>query len=188
MSEVAQPSIESARQTAFADLAHHAISGRLTLDEYAERVGAIELAATVDELHAALLDLPVEIASLPGPSAPHRGRWLFAVLGAAEQRGRWRLSSHLWIVAAFGRMKLDLGAAQPEAPQSVITVVVAFGGATILAPPGVSIQLSGFSLFGGKGDKRREGSSLPGSPLIRVRGFTIFGGINVKERRNMPKG
>jgi len=47
----------------------------------------------------------------------------------------------------------------------------------------VSIQLSGFSLFGGKGDKRAVGPPLPGSPLIRVRAFPIFGGVTVKTRR-----
>jgi hypothetical protein len=65
----------------------------------------------------------------------------------------------------------------------------------------VPIQLSGFSMFGGKGDKRAAGPPLPGSPLVRVRAFPIFGGVTVKDhtvsrklreliraRRNKPTG
>jgi len=72
--------------------------------------------------------------------------------------------------------------AQPEASESVITVVAILDGAGIIVPPGVTIQLSGVSLFGGKGDKRAAGPPLPGSPLTRVRVFPIFGGVTVKDR------
>jgi hypothetical protein len=151
----------------------------LTLEEYAERVVAVEQAATADELDAATLGLPEESA---GVSPVRRPRWLVVVFGGTEQRGRWRLSNRLRIVVAFGGATLDLGTAQPEAPESVITVVAFLGGAEIIAPPGVPIQLSGFSLLGGKGDKRAGGPPLPGSPLIRVRAFAILGGVTVKDR------
>jgi hypothetical protein len=183
--EATQPSIESARETAVRGLAQHAISGSLTLDEYAERATAVQQAATADELDAAVQGLPEETA---GVSPARRAGWLVAVFGGTEQRGRWRLSNRLRLVVAFGGATLDLGTAQPEAAESVITVVAVLGGAEILVPQGVSIQLSGFSLFGGKGDKRAGGPLLPGSPLIRVRAFTLLGGVTVKDnspRRNL---
>jgi hypothetical protein len=88
----------------------------------------------------------------------------------------------MWIVALLGGATVDLGAAELEASESVITVFVALGGVNVLAPPGVTIQLSGLSLFGGKSDKRPEAPPLPGSPLIQVRAFALFGGVGVKER------
>lgn len=128
-------------------------------------------------------------------------RWLVSVFGGADQRGRWRLSSRLRVVVVFGGVTLNLRTAQLEAPESVITVVAVLGGAWIIAPLGVPIQLSGFSMFGGKGDKRAAGPPLPGSPLVRVRAFPIFGGVTVKDhtvsrklreliraRRNKPTG
>jgi hypothetical protein len=60
-------------------------------------------------------------------------------------------------VALLGGVTVDLGMAQLEASESVITVVAILDGAGIIAPPGVTIQLSGVSLFGGKGDKRAAG-------------------------------
>jgi hypothetical protein len=173
-----QSSIQAARQTAVRRLAQQAI-GSLTLDEYAERALAVEQAETPDEIDAALQGLPEETDAV----APARhGRWLVAAFGGTEQRGRWRLSSRLRIVSVFGGVDVDLGAAEPEAPESVITVVAILGGAGIIAPQGVPIQLSGFSLLGGKGDKRSGGPPLPGAPLVRVRVFTILGGVTVKDR------
>ena len=177
--DVPESSIESARETAVKGLAEHAASGSLTLDEYAERAVAVERAATVEELNAVVLGLPEESAGV-APGRP--ARWLVAVFGGAEQRGRWRLSSRLRIVALFGGVTLDLGAAEVEAPESVITVVAVLGGVEIIAPVGVSIQLSGFSLLGGKSDERAGGPPLPGSPLVHVRSVTILGGVKVKDR------
>jgi DUF1707 SHOCT-like domain/Cell wall-active antibiotics response LiaF, C-terminal len=178
-----ETSVDSARETAVRDLTQGAVGGNLTLGEYAERAAAIEEAATADEIHDVVQGLPEEAAG-----TVHRGRWIVALLGGTEQRGRWRLSRRLQVIAAFGGATLDLSAAQAEASESVITVVAALGGAEIIVPRGVSVQLSGFSLLGGKGDKREPGPPLPGSPLVRVRAFTFLGGVTIKEpktRRNL---
>jgi len=183
LNEAGQPSIDPARQAAARELAQNATGGGLTLDEYAERAAALEQAATPAELEAVLAEAPPETAPV---SAARRGRWIVAVFGGTEQRGRWRLSRHLRVVAVFGGATLDLGAAQPEAPESLITVVAILGGADILAPRGLSVQLSGVSVLGGKGDKRAGGPPLAGSPLIRVRAFTLLGGVALKD--NAPRG
>jgi hypothetical protein len=182
--DATQPSIESARETAVRALAHRAVSGSVTLDEYAERALAVQQAASMEELDAALLGTPEEAAGAP---AARRPRWLISVFVGGGRRGRWRLGEHLRVVAIFTVRTLDLGAAQPEAPESVVTVVTAFGGASIIVPQGVSIHLSGFALFGGRNDTRTELSPLPGSPLIRVRAFSLFGGVKVEDHPAAPQ-
>ena len=177
--EMGQSSLASARESAITRLRDSATASNLTLDEYAERAAALEQAGSVEEIDAALTGLRADAAAVPAASHRH---WLVAALGGAEQSGRWRLSKHMWVVAVLGGAKLDLGAAEIEAPESVITVIAALGGVDILAPPGLTIQLSGISLFGGKSDKRDEAPPLPGSPLIHVRAFSIFGGVGVKGR------
>jgi hypothetical protein len=92
------------------------------------------------------------------------------------------LSSHLRVVAVLGGVTLNLGAARPEARESLITLTAVLGATEIIAPAGVSIQLSGFSLLGGKSDERSGGPPLPGSPLVRVRCMTFLGGVKVKDR------
>jgi hypothetical protein len=48
------------RQRIVAALERHTGAGRLTLDEFAQRVGVVSAARTVDELAAVVSDLPAE--------------------------------------------------------------------------------------------------------------------------------
>jgi hypothetical protein len=137
----------------------------LTFGEYAERIAAGEP--------------PPNPPDEPTPERP--ARWLIGVLGGTEQKGRWRLGSRLRIVAVFGGVNLDLSQAQPEAAESLISVAAFFGGVEITAPPGVPIELTGFSLLGGKSDGRPAGPPLPGCPVVRLRVFAVLGGVKVKE-------
>jgi hypothetical protein len=139
----------------------------LTLGEYAERIAAGEP--------------PVGLPTTP--TVERRPRWVVGVLGGTEQKGRWRLGSRVRIVAILGGVRLDLGQAEPEAAESLITVVAVFGGVQIDAPLGIPIELTGFSLLGGKSDERSAGPALPGSPVVRVRVFNLLGGVKVKERK-----
>ena len=176
---VEQPSIESAREMAFQRLAQQAIGGGLTLNEYAERAIAIQQAATHDELDAVVQPAPSETARAP---AARRPRWLISVLARVQRRGHWRLRDHLQVVSVFTVQTVDLGTAQLEAPESVVTIITAFGGASVIAPQGVSLDLSGFALFGGRNDNRAELPSLPASPRVRIRAFSIFGGVTIEDR------
>lgn len=168
------------RRRASERLASQAASGGITLDEFAQRAIAIERAASADELRALVAEAPSEEVA---PQVKDSPRWLFNVFGGTDQRGRWRLGRHLRILAFLGGASLDLGAAQPAAPECVISVVALLGGVELTAPPGVTVQLSGISLLGGKTDERTVGPSLPGSPLIRVRALAVLGGVKIAERK-----
>jgi hypothetical protein len=169
-------SLDSARETALKALARLAVGGDLTLGEYADRADAIQQAATIDELDA----LPQ--AGTAGPRAARRPRWLISVLAGVQRRGHWRLREHLRVVSIFAVQTVNLGTAQLEAPESTVTIITAFGGLVIIVPEGVSLDVSGFGLFGGRNDDRAEVPPFFGSPLIRVRAFSIFGGVRVEDR------
>lgn len=181
MSDQDPQAVSSERERAFERLASEAASGGLTLDEFAERAAAIDRASGAEELSSLVAQAPAEEAAAEVKDSP---RWLFNVFGGTDQRGRWRLGRHLRILAFLGGAKLDLGAAQPAARECVITVVALLGGVELTAPVGVTIQLSGVSLLGGKTDERAVGPSLPGSPLIRIRALAILGGVKVGERKS----
>lgn len=167
------------RSGAIALLTRHATGGELTLDEYAETAAAIEAATDPEQLQQAT----ARIAHEPPTPVPTPGRTLVGVFGGTDQRGRWRLPRRLRILAVFGGVSADLGSAQVEAPISTITVFAALGGVSLTAPPGVSVQLSGASLLGGKADKRPVGPPLPGSPLIHVRAYTLLGGVSIERAK-----
>jgi hypothetical protein len=114
---------------------------------------------------------------------PHAPRSIVAVFGGVRQRGPWRLGRRLLVVAAFGAVDLDLGTADLTTPEASIAVVALFGGVGLAAPPELAVELSGLSLFGGKGDRRPPAPPAPGPPVVRVRALVLFGGVTVKPRR-----
>jgi len=175
-SNTAQPSVASARETAFSGLAQQVVGGGLTLVEYAERAVAILQAATTNEIDA------MQKAEAAGAPAARRPSWLVSVLARVGRRGQWRLRERLRVVSVFTVQTLDLGTAQLEAPKSTVTIITAFGGASSVAPQGVSLDISGFALFGGRNDSPAELPAFPASPVIRIRAFSIFGGVSVEDR------
>lgn len=159
-----------------ARLEQYARSGRLTLGEYAERADALARARAIPELDAAVQDIPDQAVT---PARPLKS-WLVGILGGSEQRGRWRLGKRLVVLAVFGGARLDLGQAQLETPEAVITIFAFFGGVELTAPAGVPIALSGVSLLGGRSDERTAGPLLRGCPRVRIRAFAILGGVKIK--------
>jgi hypothetical protein len=63
------------RQRVITALQRHTEAGRLTLDEFSDRVGTVYAAKTLDDLRAAIVDLPALAPAVP-PAAEHDGRQL----------------------------------------------------------------------------------------------------------------
>jgi hypothetical protein len=55
------------RQRVIGALQRHTEAGRLTLDEFSDRVGAVYAAKTLDDLRAAIVDLPALAPARPAP-------------------------------------------------------------------------------------------------------------------------
>ena len=85
----------------------------------------------------------------------------------------------------MGGANIDLRQAELEEPEVTVTVVSVMGGANIIVPEGVEVELTGISIMGGK--EYRPGRQLPppGAPLLRVRAFTFMGGVSVVTKRDL---
>jgi hypothetical protein len=68
------------RQRVIDALQRHTAAGRLTLDEFSERVGSVFAAQTVQELAAATVDLPSDAAEKPDD---HNARQLVIAFAVA---------------------------------------------------------------------------------------------------------
>ncbi|WP_432980225.1 DUF1707 SHOCT-like domain-containing protein [Dactylosporangium sp. CA-233914] len=68
------------RQRVIGVLQRHTEAGRLTLDEFSDRVGTVYAAKTLDDLKAAVIDLP---ALAPVPAEPSVDRQLLLTFGLA---------------------------------------------------------------------------------------------------------
>src|SRR5580692_9228043 len=169
-------------------LREHVVEGRLTLDEFSERMGAALEAKTRGELVAVMADLPttgsVPTAS-PTTATPRKtSRWHIAVMSGHSTGGRWRIGAKTKAVAVMGGCDMDLRRAEIEGPEVEITAVAFWGGIDITVPEGFDVELRGFSFMGGRDLKLRDVPIVPGSPRIIVRGFAVMGGIDVKSRPN----
>ena len=178
------------RDRTVTQLREHVVEGRLTLDEFSERVGLALQAKTRGDLDAVMADLPQARPSdqgLPEPTtAPGRKkrRWHVAVMSGHSTKGRWRISGKTNAVAVMGGCDMDLRRAEIEGPEVEITAVAFWGGIDIIVPEGFDVELRGFSFMGGRELRLRDVPIVRGSPRIVVRGFAIMGGIDVKSRPN----
>lgn len=157
----------------------HAVDGRLTLEEYAERMDKAYAARTREELAVLERDLPQSTGTQGPVSARKSTRRLVAVLSGLERRGRWRLGSDTVAVAFLGGIDLDLREAEIEAAESQLSVYTVLGGAEIKVPEGVDLEVGGFSLLGGKEVRGGSRPVSPGAPKLTIRAFTILGGVSV---------
>jgi len=166
------------------------VEGRLTLDEFSERVGSALQAKTRGDLLAVMADLPqarqtTDRLPEPGTAAPKkRRRWYVAVMSGHSTKGRWRISGKTNAVAVMGGCDMDLRQAEIEGPEVEITAVAFWGGIDITVPEGFEVELRGFSFMGGRDLTLRDVPIVPGSPRIVVNAFAVMGGIDVKSRPN----
>jgi class 3 adenylate cyclase len=178
--------------------------GRLTLDEFSERVGSAYQAVSLRDLPPLLADLPHPFGSdLAGllddqigrppeamPSlAPDTAvgrkvtRWTVSIMGGSQRRGRWRLREKTSAVAIMGGCRLDLRNAEVEGAGVVVNAVAVMGGIDIIVPEGIQVEVDGIAIMGGKDARRlKEVAPLPGSPIIRVRVFAFWGGVTVRNK------
>src|SRR5271165_132660 len=86
-------------------LREHVVAGRLTLDEFSERVGLALESTTRGELEAVMVDLPVPepapTANLQ-PTGRQARRWHIAVMSGHSTKGRWRIGRKTNAVAVMG--------------------------------------------------------------------------------------
>jgi hypothetical protein len=163
--------------------------GRLTLEEFSQRMEQASSARTRAELERLVFDLPADAGGTPGavavPGAAGPATWHVSPIGGLTVRGPWRMDRHVIVVSLIGAADLDLSRAELAAPEVTLTHVSLLGGVRITVPPGVRVDRSGFSLIGGTriGGGPEPG---PGAPTIHIRAFSLLGGVEID--RGRPAG
>ncbi|MDP4014624.1 MAG: DUF1707 domain-containing protein [Candidatus Nanopelagicales bacterium] len=152
------------------------LEGRLSRDEYDERMDLAYRASTYADLAPLLSDLPIPPGDIPGPpvslpvaagpggsaGSSAADHWrvvprgvkvdsspLVAIFGDVVRDGRWAVPSSLVSVASFGSVKLDLTHAMLESPVIEVKAVTVFGRIEITVPGDMRVEVTGSGLFGG---------------------------------------
>jgi hypothetical protein len=154
--------------------------GRLSLEEFSDRVGGVYAARTATDLFRLTGDLPAVPEAVDTVPMVRPTRWVVGVFSGARRSGPWRPDRPTRALALFGACQLDLTSVDLE-PETEIVAFAAFGGIEVLVPEGVGVDFGGFAVFGGRDDKTSS-HHRPGAPVVRVDCRTLFGGVTVRTR------
>jgi hypothetical protein len=100
------------------------------------------------------------------------------VLGHVVRRGRLRLRGWTFAAAALGDLDFDLREAVIDRPRTAVTVLLAFGNVDVYVPEGVSVDVSGITIFGHLRERGQD-ASAPDAPVIHVRAVGCFATVDV---------
>jgi len=156
--------------------------GRIDLGEYESRLAKAYAADTYDELSRLSADLPGIANTRRGACKPAPATVLLAIMSAFQRRGRWNVPGKLTTFALFGGGVVDLRYADFTSPEVSIRAYSIMGGQTILLPPEVNVTIRGVGVMGGF-DRTAGGGGSPGAPTITISGFSLWGDVGIKRRK-----
>ncbi|HEY3877381.1 MAG TPA: DUF1707 domain-containing protein [Trebonia sp.] len=160
---------DSDRERVIAMLGDALADGRLSHDEYSERMPLALSARTLGDLAGLTADLA---APEHQPVQVDGGRPVTALFSGAHRRGRWVVPASLTCVSAFGDVVLDLSEAILQERHVVLNVYAVFGRLRLIVPAGVEVVMNGSNIL-----SRQRGATakrVPTSldiPVIEVRGY-----------------
>jgi hypothetical protein len=173
---------DAERDATVRTLGDHAAVGRLTLDELEERAGQALAAKTRGELAVLTSDLPAEAAAQAG-AAPARVRkpvrWMVAIMGGSQRRGRFRAVGSVNSVSIMGGDEIDLREAEIEGGELTMNMFALMGGSTVYVPDSVELEVTGFSLMGGHTELGSQRRPRQGAPVIHIRSWNLMGGATI---------
>jgi hypothetical protein len=160
-------------------LRSHVVEGRLTLEEFAQRLDTVYGARTRAELEALTRDLPGD-SHAPVPRGRRRPkRFTGVAFGSVERKGRWRMPRFAGLAVIFGDADIDLRTAEIDGRVVTITALLVFGNADFFVPRSVDVDLGGVTLFGHRREHGDDVELTPDAPLVRIRVYSLFGTSDV---------
>ncbi|TDD67025.1 DUF1707 and DUF2154 domain-containing protein [Jiangella aurantiaca] len=180
---------DAEREQVVEALSEHATTGRLTLAELEERIGLAYRSVTRDDLAELTADLPGSSELAPAAGGPvvrpdnaarrSATKWIVAFMGGTEKRGRWRAAERVNAVAVMGGHDIDLRHAELDSDETTIVAITIMGGMDIYVPDTIDVDVGGFSLMGGTGERGSRRPARAGAPRIRILAYNLMGGIDV---------
>jgi hypothetical protein len=164
------------REQAVLALREHLVAGRLTLEEFSERVESAYRARTGTDLVAVGSELPATRSS-----RQRRRRSVWATLGLfahVVRRGRLRLARLGLVFSGFSDIDLDLREAEVGGFTTTVFVFALFGNVDVYVPERIGIDVWGLTLFGHRRQWGRDAADAD-APELRIPVLSLFGTVDV---------
>jgi hypothetical protein len=175
---------DAERERSVAVLREAVSEGRLTLEEFSERVDLAHAARTDQELANLARDLPANPAASAPPAVvaeEHR-----AFCSHLTRSGPWSLPHRSVWRSIFGTIDLDLRQARLAGPETGIEVYNLFGTVTVIVPEGVEVVVRGGGLFASQKIEAPERSPIAGGPRVTIDTRGPGGTLYVRTRPPRP--
>jgi Domain of unknown function (DUF1707)./Predicted membrane protein (DUF2154). len=168
-------------------------TGRLTAEEYSERLAAVYAARTFGDLEALVGDLPLarslaeSLAGSPGgrsgggsrnDSDQAEYRLTRALFSKIRRCGQWTVPERFSAVSRFGAIVLDLRHAEFACDEVTLDAISFCGKIEVYVPEDARVYDTGGALLG-KRTLPGDAPSGPGGPVIHIRGRSVLGHIRV---------
>jgi hypothetical protein len=142
------------------------------------RTEAAYAAQTRGELARVTADLPERFPETT-PARAHSHR-IVSVFANVSRTGWWRAEGTVSSIAVFGDVELDLRQAAVPTGHAEVKATAPFGDIEVIVPDGVSVELTGLSVFGRKKVDVRRPASTASAPVVRVHAVSVFGSVLVR--------
>ena len=167
-------------------LSRAVVEGRLTLEEFSDRVGRAQAARTREELATLTRDLPPALPAAPSPApstevdAPHERHVAFC--SRLVRSGPWELAARSEFRSIFGTITLDLSQARLAGPEVELQIFNLFGTVTVIVPESVQVNVSGGGMFASQVIQPPASPPVPGAPKLRINARGPGGTLYVRSK------
>ena len=150
-------------------LSQAVVEGRLTLEEFSDRVGRAQAARTREELAVLTQDLPAPTPPQTASTelAPTQQRHV-AFCSRLVRSGPWELAERSEFRSICGTITLDLSQARLPGSTVDLEIFNLFGTVTVLVPEGVDVSVTGGGMFASQVIQPPSSRPVHGAPRLRI--------------------
>ena len=168
-------------------LSQAVVEGRLTLEEFSDRVERAQAARTREELATLTRDLPAGPPARTGTTTgtdmvPAQQRHV-AFCSRLVRSGPWELAARSEFRSIFGTITLDLSQARLAGPEVELEVFNLFGTVTVIVPESVDVSVSGGGMFASQVIQPHTSPPVAGAPKLRIHARGPGGTLYVRAKK-----
>ena len=167
------------REAAAARLNEAVGDGRLTLQEFSERLALAYAARTRGELAPLTADLP---ATDPVRGPGRLRRVMLGIFWDSRRAGPQPLEDEITAIALLGNAVIDLREAKATSKGITIRAYALLNDVDVIVPEGVAVELSGVAVVG---DNRNMARPVPPGTsrfVVKIHGHALLGDVQVFHR------
>jgi hypothetical protein len=167
------------REAAAARLNEAVGDGRLTLQEFSERLDRAYAARTRGELASLTADLP-DIDPVRGRARLRRV--MLAIFWDSRRAGPQPLEDEITAIAVLGDAIIDLREAKATAKGITIRAYALLNDVDVIVPEGVAVELSGVAVVGDNKNMARPVPVGTSRFVVKIHGHAVLGDVQIFHR------